>query len=66
MRQSPFPKFVQTIRLGDLGIKALVAELPVTILNGTVVDYIVARCQLAASGTADLLSLSVLGSIHSH
>jgi hypothetical protein len=48
-------KLVQTIRLGDLGIQALVAELPVPILNGTVVDEIVVRCDLAAGGTAGLI-----------
>jgi hypothetical protein len=59
-------KLAQTIRFGDLGIYALVAELPVPILNGAVVDDIVARCELAAIGTADLLRWSVLDSIHSH
>ena len=48
-------KLVQTIRLGDLGIQTLVAEFPVPILNGTVVDDIVVRRDLAAGGTAGLI-----------
>jgi len=48
-------KLVQTIRLGDLGIQALVADLPVPILNGTVVDDIVVRRDLAAGSAAGLI-----------
>jgi hypothetical protein len=64
--ESDVLKLVQTIRFGDLGIEALAAELPASLLHGNVVDDIVARCELAAIGTADIWRSSVLDSIHSH
>jgi hypothetical protein len=47
--------------LGHFRVEALEANLPVSVFHRAVVDDLVARCDLATTGAANLLVLSGLG-----
>src|SRR6266852_6762581 len=59
-------KFVQATQLGGLGVGASAAKSPISLLDGNIVDDIVARCDLTATATTDLFLWSDLASIHFH